>query len=135
MRLLRTSAKCGARGANGLEEFSFGTPAKTLLSFNNEASAIAPAPMPRREKNSIDFCRSRTARLMNTLRAPFVAMIVSSLIDDGEQGAQTRVLITSGDGDDTWGTVGVAENIIEASWQALVDSIEYKLRRDERMGR
>jgi 2-isopropylmalate synthase len=46
--------------------------------------------------------------------------------------ARTRVLITSGDGDETWGTVGVAENIIEASWQALVDSIEYTLRRDER---
>jgi 2-isopropylmalate synthase len=46
--------------------------------------------------------------------------------------AKTRVLITSGDGEDTWGTVGVADNIIEASWQALVDSIEYKLRRDER---
>ena len=48
--------------------------------------------------------------------------------------AKTRVLITSGDGEETWGTVGVAENIIEASWQALVDSIEYKLRRDERAG-
>jgi 2-isopropylmalate synthase len=47
-------------------------------------------------------------------------------------GAKTRVLITSGDGDETWGTVGVADNIIEASWQALVDSIEYKLRRDSR---
>jgi 2-isopropylmalate synthase len=46
--------------------------------------------------------------------------------------AKTRVLITSGDGVETWGTVGVAENIIEASWQALVDSIEYKLRADER---
>src|SRR5712691_10669083 len=49
--------------------------------------------------------------------------------------AKTRVLITSGDGDETWGTVGVADNIIEASWEALVDSIEYKLRRDERKGR
>jgi len=49
--------------------------------------------------------------------------------------AKTRVLITSGDGDESWGTVGVADNIIEASWQALVDSIEYKLRRDERRGR
>jgi len=49
--------------------------------------------------------------------------------------AKTRVLITSGDGDETWGTVGVADNIIEASWQALVDSIEYKLRRDERKGK
>ncbi|HSE92218.1 MAG TPA: citramalate synthase [Methylomirabilota bacterium] len=46
--------------------------------------------------------------------------------------AKTRVLITSGDGRDTWGTVGVADNIIEASWLALVDSVEYKLRRDER---
>jgi 2-isopropylmalate synthase len=46
--------------------------------------------------------------------------------------AKTRVLITSGDGRETWGTVGVADNIIEASWQALVDSLEYKLRADER---
>jgi 2-isopropylmalate synthase len=46
--------------------------------------------------------------------------------------AKTRVLITSGDGHETWGTVGVGDNIIEASWQALVDSVEYKLRLDER---
>ncbi len=46
--------------------------------------------------------------------------------------AKTRVLITSGDAHETWGTVGVSNNIIEASWQALVDSIEYKLRLDER---
>jgi 2-isopropylmalate synthase len=49
--------------------------------------------------------------------------------------AKTRVLVTSGDGNETWGTVGVADNIIEASWQALVDSVEYKLRRDEKQGR
>ncbi|SVB76090.1 uncharacterized protein METZ01_LOCUS228944, partial [marine metagenome] len=41
--------------------------------------------------------------------------------------AKTRVLIESGDHNSKWGTVGVSENIIEASWQALVDSIEYKL--------
>lgn len=41
--------------------------------------------------------------------------------------AKTRVLIESGDGENTWGTVGVSENIIEASWEALVDSVEYKL--------
>jgi 2-isopropylmalate synthase len=45
--------------------------------------------------------------------------------------ATTRVKIESGDGVDTWGTVGVSENIIEASWEALVDSVEYKLFRDE----
>jgi 2-isopropylmalate synthase len=42
-------------------------------------------------------------------------------------GAPTRVLIESSDGKHTWGTVGVSENIIEASWRALVDSIDYKL--------
>jgi len=42
-------------------------------------------------------------------------------------GSRVRVLIESGDGVKKWGTVGVSENIIEASWQALVDSIEYKL--------
>lgn len=40
-----------------------------------------------------------------------------------------RVLIESGDKKHKWATVGVSENIIEASWQALVDSIEYKLLR------
>jgi len=44
-------------------------------------------------------------------------------------GARTRVLITSTDGHDSWGTVGVSDNIIEASWRALVDSFEYRLRR------
>ena len=44
--------------------------------------------------------------------------------------AVTRVLIESGDGVRQWGTVGVSENIIEASWQALLDSIEYKLYED-----
>jgi 2-isopropylmalate synthase len=44
--------------------------------------------------------------------------------------AKVRVLIESGDEDKKWGTVGVSENIIEASYQALVDSIEYKLLKD-----
>ncbi len=43
--------------------------------------------------------------------------------------ARVRVLIESGDGAAKWGTVGVSENVIEASWQALVDAIEYKLLR------
>ncbi|MFQ6066363.1 MAG: citramalate synthase [bacterium] len=41
--------------------------------------------------------------------------------------AKTRVLIESSDGKDRWSTVGVSPNIIEASWEALLDSIEYKL--------
>jgi len=55
-------------------------------------------------------------------------------IINGQQGtaARTRVFIVSKDGDDTWGTVGVSDNIIEASWLALVDSFEYKLRQKEK---
>jgi len=44
--------------------------------------------------------------------------------------SRVRVLIESGDNDRKWGTVGVSENIIEASWQALADSIEFKLLKD-----
>ena len=47
-------------------------------------------------------------------------------------GAKVRVLIESRDQNASWGTVGVSLNIIEASWQALVDSINYKLMKDER---
>ena len=46
-------------------------------------------------------------------------------------GAVTRVLIDSTDGDATWTTIGVNENIIEASWQALLDSIHFGLLRAE----
>jgi len=46
-------------------------------------------------------------------------------------GSRVRVLVESGDHHDSWGTVGVSENIIEASWQALTDSITYKLLKDE----
>lgn len=45
--------------------------------------------------------------------------------------AQVRVLIETGDKKDKWGTVGLSENIVEASWQALADSITYKLMKDE----
>ena len=44
--------------------------------------------------------------------------------------SQVRVLIESTDGKRKWGTVGVSENIIQASWMALVDSLEYKLLKD-----
>lgn len=50
------------------------------------------------------------------------------VLDEKEgTGAKVRVIITSGDGNDTWSTVGVSENIIEASFKALSDSLNYKL--------
>ncbi len=56
---------------------------------------------------------------------------VRVLTSGGGTESRVRVLIESSDGAETWGTVGVSENIIQASWQALVDSIDYKLIRDE----
>ncbi len=47
-------------------------------------------------------------------------------------GALVRVLIESGDEERRWTTVGVSHNVIEASWQALVDSVDYKLHRSRR---
>jgi 2-isopropylmalate synthase len=40
-------------------------------------------------------------------------------------------VIESQDENDVWGTVGVSENVIEASWIALMDSFEYKLWKDD----
>ena len=40
-------------------------------------------------------------------------------------GAVTRVLLDASDGEQVWGSIGVSENIIEASWEALLDSLEY----------
>jgi 2-isopropylmalate synthase len=43
----------------------------------------------------------------------------------GATGAVTRVLIDASDGHDVWGSIGVGENVIAASWEALVDSLAY----------
>jgi 2-isopropylmalate synthase len=47
-----------------------------------------------------------------------------------ETAARVRVVIEWRDGEDVWGTVGVSENIVEASWLALADATEYKLFKD-----
>jgi 2-isopropylmalate synthase len=49
-------------------------------------------------------------------------------------GAITRVLIDAADGHEVWGTIGVSENVIEASWDALVDSLEYGMQPGRRPG-
>jgi 2-isopropylmalate synthase len=52
---------------------------------------------------------------------------VRILENTGNTSARTRVLIESGDGARIWGTVGVSDNIIDASWEALRESVEFKL--------
>jgi 2-isopropylmalate synthase len=74
---------------------------------------------------------------------PFHPVIGGVRLDDykvriinGRRGtaARTRVFILSTDGKAEWGTVGVSDNIIEASWQALVDSFDYAVLRAGRGG-
>ncbi len=55
------------------------------------------------------------------------------LIDEHAGSASvTRVLLDASDGEEVWGSIGVSENIIEASWEALVDSLEYGLQLSRR---
>ena len=60
---------------------------------------------------------------------------VRVLGSDRGTGAIVRVLIESGDDSERWSTVGVSPDLIEASWQALVDSMDHKLHKERRPGR
>jgi 2-isopropylmalate synthase len=79
------------------------------------------------------------AALRAALGTRFPALAHIHLVDyrvrvlDTSTGTQavTRVLIDSTDGDRTWSTVGVSENIIEASWRALTDSLTFGLLKAE----
>lgn len=80
------------------------------------------------------------AALRKALRRAYPNLADMQLVDykvrviNSEAGtaAGVRVTIESRDEHDVWGTVGVSENVIEASWIALTDSFEYKLWKDER---
>jgi 2-isopropylmalate synthase len=82
------------------------------------------------------------AALRKALNGTFGNLSNMHLVDykvrviNGEAGtaAVVRVTIESRDEHDVWGTVGVSENVIEASWIALVDSFEYKLIKDSQSG-
>ena len=79
------------------------------------------------------------AAMRKALNGSFPTLAAMQLVDykvrviNSEAGtaAGVRVVIESRDENDVWGTVGVSENVIEASWIALVDSFEYKLCKDE----
>ena len=83
--------------------------------------------------NALDSAlRKALIRFYPEIAKVFLTDFKVSILDPLEAtAAKTRVLIESSDGEETWGTVGVSGNIIEASWEALVDSVEYKLFREE----
>jgi 2-isopropylmalate synthase len=61
-----------------------------------------------------------------------VRVLSGAVRDTGGTASFVRVLIETGDKHERWTTMGVSHNIIEASWQAVVDAIEYKLFRDDK---
>ncbi|MBI2881164.1 MAG: citramalate synthase [Candidatus Tectomicrobia bacterium] len=136
--------------AKGLRKKFFG-----LVSFRvtvEKLSEDAPARAEATIQVSVDGVLEHTAAegngpvdaLNNALRKAlekfYPALAEAELIDykvrilneSAATQATTRVLIESTDRESKWGTVGVSPNIIEASWQALVDSFEYKLQKGPR---
>ncbi|MBA4386353.1 MAG: citramalate synthase [Verrucomicrobia bacterium] len=83
--------------------------------------------------NALDAAlRKALLRFYPAIAKVFLTDFHVSILDPEEAtAAKTRVIIESSDGEKTWGTVGVSGNIIEASWEALVDSVEYKLFMEE----
>ena len=82
--------------------------------------------------NALDLALRRALkRFYPTLGEFSLADYKVRILDSRESSsAKTRVLIESGDGKDSWSTVGVSRDIIEASLIALKDAIEYKLIKD-----
>ena len=93
------------------------------------AAAMGNGPV-----NALDQALRRAlTKFYPTLKEAALLDYKVRVLSSGEgTGASVRVLIESGDGKTRWGTVGVSHNVIEASWQALVDSIDYKLYKDLR---
>jgi 2-isopropylmalate synthase len=85
--------------------------------------------------NALDAAlrKALNGRFPNLRGVQLVDYKVRVINSDAGTAAAVRVVIESQDEDGkTWGTVGVNENVIKASWDALVDSIEYKLCKDEK---
>jgi 2-isopropylmalate synthase len=107
----------------------------------SEAVVVLEGPDGRRTRNSANGNGPVNA-LDSALRealVPYYPNLASMrladykvrVLDNGAgTAARVRVLIESTDGKARWGTVGVSNNVVDASWQALMDSVEYKLHKD-----
>ena len=79
-----------------------------------------------RSTRSTRPCAARSSTATRTCADIELTNYKVRILDEAHgTGAVTRVLLDSSDGEREWGTIGVSENIIEASWEALVDSLEY----------
>ena len=115
-----------------ITDFSFSTD-----SFVNSAASVEhTAATGNGPVNALDTALRKALlpfypRLKEMKLLDFKVRVLSASDGTGGTASVVRVLIESGDADSTWVTVGVSHDIIEASWQGLVDSVVYKLYRDE----
>ena len=90
------------------------------------SATCAPPRATARSTRSTRRCATRSARSTRTSRDIELVNFKVRILDETKgTGAVTRVLIDASDGHDVWGSIGVSENVIAASWEALVDSLEY----------
>ncbi|MDR3071304.1 MAG: citramalate synthase [Endomicrobium sp.] len=84
--------------------------------------------------NALDNClRKALIKYYPTIKDVFLRDFKVRVVDgDANTAAKVRVLIESSDSSKWWGAIGVSRNIIDASWQALSDSFEYKLIKDKK---
>lgn len=108
----------------------------------SEAVVVLEGPDGRRSRNSAignGPVNALDSALRQALIPYYPGLAAMKLVDykvrvlDNRAGtaARVRVLIESTDGKRRWNTVGVSHNVVEASWQALLDSVEYKLHKDD----
>ena len=98
-----------------------------------EGSEVHTASMGEGPVNALDRAmrKALTRFYPNLEEMELIDYKVRVLSGEHGTGAKVRVLVESKDTTSQWGTVGVSINIIEASWQALVDAINYKLMKDK----
>ena len=107
------------------------SPPRRRSRCTSAASASSPPPRATARSNALDTAlRQALGDRYPALDHVHLTDYKVRVLDTAKgTGAVTRVLVDSTNGDRTWTTIGVSENIIEASWQALSDSLVYGLLR------
>ncbi|MCD8502366.1 MAG: citramalate synthase [Bacillaceae bacterium] len=112
-------------------EIGFKTEAVVKLSI--EAEVVLTAAEGNGPVNALDHAlRKALEQYYPFIKKMHLSDYKVRVLDETDATAsKVRVLIESSDGNSTWSTIGVSENIIEASWLALVDSVQYYLMKHE----
>ncbi len=100
---------------------------EALVKIDIQGQSVMTAAEGNGPVNALDYALRKTiGEYYPLVHEMYLSDYKVRVLDEAEATASTvRVLIESSDGKETWSTIGVSGNIVEASWQALVDSIRY----------